>query len=315
MERNDTMSGPADRDAETWHAESADRAYLPPPPSLHWGWVFLLSILTLGIFAIVWPFIQANWVRKIEPSSSASLMLWLSLGGTIISFFLIPAWTPAGDTAPLTSTERFGWLLRVASWVLFYGAYFAMSGSIRRHMATYRLPVRIGGITLFFFNMLYLQGQLTWLARWQQTGRIQPKAAKALFWVLLGIPFIAILGAVTVPLYQTYVLRLHVAKALAQAEPLQQQVLDSIDRNRAWPKSNAQAGLEEAGTYASDDVTGFAVQAIDEGTALVTVFGERAPELLRGKRLALVAEGRDGAIVWTCRSPDIAPYYLPKQCQ
>lgn len=60
MERNDTMSGLAYRDAETWHTEAADHAYLPPPPSLHWGWVFLLSILTLGIFAIVWPFIQAN---------------------------------------------------------------------------------------------------------------------------------------------------------------------------------------------------------------------------------------------------------------
>lgn len=315
MDRNDMMSGLADRDSEPRGTETADRAYLPPPPSLHWGWVFLFSVLTLGIFAIVWPFIQASWVRKIDPRSSALPMLWLSLGGTVVSFFLIPAWTAAGDATPLTPTERFGWLLQLASWALFYGAYFAMSASIRRHMASYRLPLRIGGITLFFFNMLYLQGQLTWLARWQQTGRTQPRAAKAMFWVLLGIPFIAIVGAITVPFYQAYVLRVHVARALAQAEPLQQLVLDSIDRNRAWPKSNAQAGLKEAEAYASGDLTGFAVQAIDEGAALVTAFGEGAPEFLRGKRLALVAEGRDGAIVWTCQSPDIAPYYLPEHCQ
>lgn len=315
MDRNDGMSGYADSDVESSRTEVADRAYLPPPPSLHWGWVLLLSVLTLGVFAVVWPFIQANWVRKIDARSNASLMLWLSLGGTVVSFFLIPAWTPAGDATQLTSTERFGWLLRVASWAVFYGSYFAMAASIRQHMASYRLPLRIGGITLFFFNTLYLQGQLTWLARWQQTGRILPKPAKAMFWVLLGIPSIAILGAIAVPLYQTYALRVRVANALAQAEPLQQQVLASIDRNRAWPRNNAQAGLQEAEAYAGGDLSGFAVQAIDEGTVLVAVFGENAPAALRGKKLAWVAEGRDGAIVWTCESPDIAPGYLPEQCQ
>ena len=314
MDRNDMRSGLAYGDAESGRAEVADRAYLLPPPSLHWGWVLLFSILTLGIFAIVWPFIQASWVRKIDPGSSASLMLWLSLGCIVVSFFLIPAWTPAGDASPLTTNERLGWLLQLFSAVLFYGAFFAMSASIRQHMAIYRLPVRIGGITLFFFNTLYLQGQLTWLARWQQTGRPQPKPAKGMFWVLLGIPFIFILGAVALPFYQTYVLRVHVANALVQAEPLKQQVLDSIDRHRAWPKSNAQAGLKEAGMYANNDLTGFAVQAIDEGVVLVTMFGENAPEPLRGKRLALVAEGRDSVIAWTCRSPDILPYYLPEQC-
>ncbi len=315
MDRNDMMSRQADRHAEPGLPEFADRAYLPPPPSLHWGWVFLLSILTLGIFAIVWPFIQANWVRKIDPRSNASLMLWLWLGGIIVSFFFIPAWTPAGDMSPPTSRERFGWLLQLATSVLFYGAYFAMSASIRQHMASYRLPVRIGGITLFFFNTLYLQGQLTWLARWQQTGQTQPKASKVVFWVLLGIPFIAVVGAVALPLYQTYVLRVHVTQALVQAEPLKQQVLDSIDRNRAWPKNNAQAGLKEAEAYASNDLIGFAVLAIDEGTALETMFGENAPERLRGKRLTLVAEGHDGAIVWTCQSPDIPLPFLPEQCQ
>ena len=165
MDRNDMRSGFAYGDAESGRAEVADCAYLLPPPSLHWGWVLLFSILTLGIFAIVWPFIQASWVRKIDPGSSASLMLWLSLGCIVVSFFLIPAWTPAGDASPLTTNERLGWLLQLFSVVLFYGAFFAMSASIRQHMAIYRLPVRIGGITLFFFNTLYLQGQLTWLAR------------------------------------------------------------------------------------------------------------------------------------------------------
>ncbi|MBD8881244.1 pilin [Rhodanobacter sp. 7MK24] len=315
MDRNDATTRLGDRDSESKPIQAADRAYLPPPPSLHWTWVFLLSVLTLGIFAIVWPFIQASWVRRIDPRSSASLMLWLSLGGILASFFLIPAWPPAEGTAPLTSMARLGKLLQLASGMLFYGAYFAMAASIRRHMAIYRLPVRIGAITLFFFNTLYLQAQLTWLARWQQTGRDRPAVSRAAFWVLLGMPCAAVLAAVAIPLYQAYALRIHVAKALALAEPLKQQMLDSIDRNRAWPKNNMQAGLKEAEAYASNELIGFDVLAIDEGTALVTAFGEGAPEALRGKRLALVAEGRDGAIVWMCRSPDIAAAYLPEGCQ
>lgn len=316
MDHNDMMSRPAGRGTGSSYTKTADRACLPPPPSMHWGLVLLFSLLTLGIFAIVWPFKQANWVRSIDPRSNASLMLWLALGTVFVSFFLIPAWTPLDDAAPMTSGERLGWLLQLFSCVLFYGAYCAMSASIREHMAGYQVPVRIGYITLFFFNMLYLQGQLRWLARWKETGRAQPEAAKAVFWLLLGMPFItAVLGAVAVPAYQVYVMQVHVNKALMQAEPLQQQILDSIGRNRVWPKTNAQAGLKEAEAYASDDLAGFAVLAINEGAALVTMFGENAPEPLRGRRLALIAEGRDSAIVWTCESPDINPTYLPEQCQ
>ena len=315
MDRNDMRSGLAYGDAESGRTEVADRAYLLPPPSLHWGWVLLFSVLTLGVFAIVWPFIQANWVRKVDPGSNASLMLWLSLGCVVVSYFLIPAWTPADGLSPLTFSEHLGWFLQLVSTVLFYVAFFAMLASIRQHIALYGLPVRIGGITLFLFNILYLQGQLTWLARWQQTGRPRPKPPKGVFWILVGIPLIGIIGAVALPFYQAYALRAHVAHALAQAEPLKQQILDSIDRSGAWPRSNAQSGLKEAEAYANGELTGFTVLALDEGVALVTRFGENAPELLRGKSLALVAEGRDSAIVWTCQSPDILPYYLPEQCQ
>lgn len=288
---------------------------MPTPPSLHWGWVLLFSVLSFGIFAIVWPFIQANWVRKIDPRSSAMPMLGMALGCSVVGYLLSAAGAPADDAAPATTMERLGWLLQLTYVVLCLAAYFAMAGSIRREMAAYRVPVRIGGVTLLFFNTLYLQAHLSWLARWQQTGQTLPKASKGVFWVFLAVPFAAIVGAMALPAYQMYVLRSQVVSALAQAKPLQQQVLDAIDRNRAWPKNNAQAGLKEANAYARGNLDGFAVMAVDEGTALVTRFGANAPEALRGKQLALVAEGQDGAIVWSCESPDIEPRYLPLECR
>ncbi|MGA0586964.1 DUF4339 domain-containing protein [Dyella sp. KRB-257] len=48
------------------------RAELPSPPSLHWGLVLLFTILTLGLFGVIWPFVQSNWVRKIDRHSHAT---------------------------------------------------------------------------------------------------------------------------------------------------------------------------------------------------------------------------------------------------
>jgi hypothetical protein len=295
----------------------ANRKSLPSPPSLHWALVVLFTILTLGIFGIVWPFIQANWVRRIDEQSSAKTMLGLAITCYFIGYFLILAGTPSpeGDGAH-PGMVGFGALLELTYFVLYVAAYFSMAGSIKREMAAYQVPVQIGGVTLFFFNTLYLQGQLSWLARWQRTGQTSPKASKAVFWLLLGIPFtVAIMAAVAVPAYQDYVMRAQVASALAQAEPLKGQIIESVGRNRAWPETNAQAGLHEPDAYASANLAGFTVLAIDEGTVLVAAFNERAPVPLRHRRLALIAHGQDGAIVWTCESPDIDNRFLPLQCR
>ena len=42
------------------------RRALPSPPSMHWFALVLLCIVTLNIFGLVWRFIQANWVKKID---------------------------------------------------------------------------------------------------------------------------------------------------------------------------------------------------------------------------------------------------------
>lgn len=173
---------------------------LPPAPSMHWGVVLLLSIVTLGIFAIVWPFIQANWVRKIDADSKATLWLGLGIGCLVVGEGL-----SVGDPR-----SALGGLFTLAYVVLFIVAYFGMAGSIRRKLAPYGLPVDIGSVTLFFFNTLYLQGQLRWISRWQESGQSQPKAPKAVFWLLwLPVFLMAMLAAIAVPAYQQYVQRAH----------------------------------------------------------------------------------------------------------
>lgn len=296
----------------------ASRSSLPPPPSLHWGLVLLFTILTLGIFGIVWPFIQANWVRKIDRHSNAMLFLGLALGCYVLGYAMMVGSTPAADgSGGHPGMAGVGILLELVYLVLFVSSFFSMAGSIRQRMESYRVPIDIGGITLFFFNSLYLQAQLSWLARWRRTGQTEPGASKGILWSLfLLAPFVAgVVAAISIPAYEEYVLRSQVATALSQAEPLKARIVEAIGRNGGWPQSNAQAGLKDADAYAGGNLAGFAVQAATEGTVLVAVFNEHAPVALRNKRLALIAHGQDGAIVWTCQSPDINNRYLPVQCR
>ena len=43
----------------------------PDPPNLHWGLVLLIGCFTCGLFLIVWMFVQAAWMRKVDPRSKA----------------------------------------------------------------------------------------------------------------------------------------------------------------------------------------------------------------------------------------------------
>lgn len=46
------------------------RAFLSPP-RLHWAWVLVLSIVTAGVFWMVWMVVQAYWVKKATGNSKA----------------------------------------------------------------------------------------------------------------------------------------------------------------------------------------------------------------------------------------------------
>jgi hypothetical protein len=92
-----------------------------------------------------------------------------------------------------------------------------MAGSIRRKLAVHGLPVEIGGVTLFFFNTFYLQGQLRWIARWQETNARQPAPPKAVFWLLWLV--LLVLGAgILIPAYQHYVQRVQAMQMQQQDE-------------------------------------------------------------------------------------------------
>lgn len=163
---------------------------LPEPPNLHWFLVLLLCIPTLGLMGLIWPFVQATWIRKIDPSSKAmnwliasvvlTLGVWCAgLGGGILQY---------GTGEPSFPLFGLQLLISLAQWACMIVAVFSMADSMRRVLAPLGVVPEIGGVTLFFFTTFYLQGQMSWVARWRTTGRIDPPAPKAVFWVLWCVP-------------------------------------------------------------------------------------------------------------------------------
>ncbi len=144
---------------------------LPPPlpPKLHWALVLLFGLVTLGLFFLVWIFIQSRWVRRIDPRSNATALLAVYLVLTILGQ-LTAGGEEEGGAAILGS------VLVLAGAIASIIAMFSM----RRSMLDYYnqvepIGLKLSGILTFFLNVFYLQHHMTRIARWKQTGELTPQ--------------------------------------------------------------------------------------------------------------------------------------------
>ena len=122
-------------------SRSQDVEY-PKPPSLHWALVLLFTALTFGIFGIVWMFVHAMWVRRIEPTTNALLVLIVGIPLQI-----------------LLGLDGYEFFAALVGGVATTWAYFSMRSAVQAHFG-----VALSGIMTFFFNVLYLQYHMTDIA-------------------------------------------------------------------------------------------------------------------------------------------------------
>ena len=131
-------------------------AALPPPPKLHWGLVLLFSVLTVGLFFIVWMFIQSSWVRKIDPSSNATIQL--------VGYVVLMVVGQILAEVPSDGLQGIGMVLLLASYVSFYFGIYSMRRSmLNRYADDDALDFKLSGVMTFFFNVLYLQSRMTYI--------------------------------------------------------------------------------------------------------------------------------------------------------
>ena len=124
------------------------------PPSLHWAIVLVLGIVTLWLFALIWMFVHAVWVKRIDPKSRA---LYVLAGG--LAFALLVGFAGGDDAGPAL-LARLAWIAAVLV------AYFDMRAAVE-----VRFGVELSGILTFFFSVFYLQYHLRLIAKGQHTPR------------------------------------------------------------------------------------------------------------------------------------------------
>jgi Tfp pilus assembly protein PilE len=164
--------------------------------------------------------------------------------------------------------------------------------------------------------MYYLQGQLRWLARWKETGRVDGSPPKGIFYLLWLFPgVIAILAAIAIPAYQDYILRAQVAEGFIVARQAETAVAAYYADHGEMPQDNAAAGIGEAASMSGRYVSAVDVEA---GKLVVAYDTPQANRILRSQVLVLVPyRDAQGRVQWNCNNPDttIQLRYLPLACR
>ena len=132
----------------------------PPPPSLHWGILVLLGVLTCGLFGWVWAFVQAAWVKKVDPESKALLYYGISVGLLVLMFGAGFAEGMAGR--PGAANGGIFLICRIAGGIMWLVAAFNMRSSIENHYYSKEpIGLSLNGVMTFFFSIYYFQYHFT----------------------------------------------------------------------------------------------------------------------------------------------------------
>ncbi len=145
--------------AQAGYTPQASSQY-PPPPSLHWGLVVLLGVLTCGFFGWVWAFVQAAWLKKVQPESKALLYYGISVGLLVLMIgaaFTVGVAGRAGEV-----NGPFFLILRLGGGIMWLVAAFNMRSSIEDHFNSAEpIGLSLNGVMTFFFSIYYFQYHFT----------------------------------------------------------------------------------------------------------------------------------------------------------
>jgi uncharacterized membrane protein len=138
--------------------------------------VLILAMFTV-IFGLIWFFIQAGYVKKIDPASRARTFLIFGLLATlaqIVASFVIAGAAAMGSTGAAAAGGFLTLILAIVGMVLMLSAVFGMRRSLIDYFNTVEpIGLRLSGVMTFFFNILYFQYHLSRIAEWKRTGVLQ----------------------------------------------------------------------------------------------------------------------------------------------
>ena len=146
------------------------------PPDFHWALVLLISFFC-SIFQIVWLFIEAGFVKKVDSESKGVAFLAGSLVTQIVAvivLFTSIGMNPGRDPFPGVFVPFV--LIIIAGTVLHFIGVFQMRNSLVNYYNTVEpIHLRLSGVMTFFFAVYYFQYHFTRIAEWKKTGYLYPQ--------------------------------------------------------------------------------------------------------------------------------------------
>jgi GYF domain 2/Domain of unknown function (DUF4234) len=136
----------------------------PPPPNLHWGICLLLSIVTCGIFSVVWIMVEALWVKKVRPASKAVTYFAIVVGLYVLSLVLsISGAVSAARTGHTDSSlQGIQGIISLGILIMWIVGAFNMRDAIEEHYNSAEpIGLSLSGVMTFFFNVWYFQYHFT----------------------------------------------------------------------------------------------------------------------------------------------------------
>jgi hypothetical protein len=135
----------------------------PTPPNFHWLLVLVLSLVTCWIFGWAWMFVESSFVKRIDRGSNAILYYAL---GLIIAF-------GGGFYAGVIHSDEIKGLATIVAAVLVIAGHYSIKGSLESHYNREEpIGLRLSGVMVFFFNVLYFQYHFSEIAKWKRRGMI-----------------------------------------------------------------------------------------------------------------------------------------------
>ena len=142
----------------------------PAPPRLHWGWVLVLCVVTLGIFVPVWLFVQARWVKK--ASGNGRPFAWTV---AYLIFYCLLLVMAIGASAFLTFTGRHDLFRVIEEETAFFQrivgfvSYIASVYLLKSALESPPIKIPLQGLATFIFGPVYFQW---FLCRYRVEGKL-----------------------------------------------------------------------------------------------------------------------------------------------
>jgi GYF domain 2 len=136
---------------------------VPLPPNLHWLLLFILNVVTRGLFSLIWAIVLANWSRKLDHNDNTLVLVSMYPAGIIAGIFAI---SMTRDLGP-----AIGGLLIIGGLIAYIIGVFKIKAAMEEYYnSTENIGLKLSPVMTFFFQTTYLQFHVNKIAKWKKTG-------------------------------------------------------------------------------------------------------------------------------------------------